>query len=218
MDSAGFVNQDTSACPEEAAAIIMKEKKKCHGNRKLQHFKRKCRARGMTAEEIAGLVQAKQHTISEQASSDRPMTVNRTSQPNKRKRREPVPDMLRTAPKSTSQLSISQERPSKKGKKSTAPTAGQDGDATAPNVNGNVCKPSKYLRMPRKMLLYSLRLQLLHPVKSKTEQEFVLRRLKLLDEQFCLEQIRYLYQIHFEHGAKFHMWSVSTAHALSFHQ
>ena len=35
---------------------IEKTKKKCHGNRKLYHFKRKCRSRGMTEEQITALI------------------------------------------------------------------------------------------------------------------------------------------------------------------
>ena len=35
---------------------IEKTKKKCHGNRKLYHFKRKCRSRGMTEEQITVLI------------------------------------------------------------------------------------------------------------------------------------------------------------------
>ena len=35
---------------------IKTSKKKCHGNRKLYHFKRKCRSRGMTEEQITALI------------------------------------------------------------------------------------------------------------------------------------------------------------------
>jgi DNA-binding transcriptional MerR regulator len=34
-------------------------KKKCHGNRNLYHFKRKCRSRGMTEEQIAALINSR---------------------------------------------------------------------------------------------------------------------------------------------------------------
>ncbi len=58
-------------------------------------------------------------------------------------------------------------------------------------------KPSKYLKMPRRLLLYSIHLQLNYPLKKKKEQRFVLLRLTIVDQQFCLEQIRYLYQTYF---------------------
>ena len=35
---------------------VIKKTKKCHGNKKLHHFKRKCRSRGMTEEEITETV------------------------------------------------------------------------------------------------------------------------------------------------------------------
>ncbi|UJR12871.1 hypothetical protein I4U23_017045 [Adineta vaga] len=50
-------------------SLMKNKKRKCHGNRKLQHFKRKCRARGLSEEQITSLVQTKDHTISEQSLS-----------------------------------------------------------------------------------------------------------------------------------------------------
>jgi hypothetical protein len=49
---------------------MTKRKKKCHGNRKLQHFKRKCRARGLTEEQIATRIQNRNDTISGQLLTD----------------------------------------------------------------------------------------------------------------------------------------------------
>ena len=43
-------------------AVDEKKKKKCHGNRKLQRFKRKCRSRGMTEEQITELIQTRNTT------------------------------------------------------------------------------------------------------------------------------------------------------------
>jgi len=45
---------------------MTKRKKKCHGNRKLQHFKRICRTCGLTEEQITTRIQNRNHTISEQ--------------------------------------------------------------------------------------------------------------------------------------------------------
>ncbi len=45
------------------------KKGKCRGNRKLQHFKRKCRAHGLTEDQIARLIHERDgHQISEQSS------------------------------------------------------------------------------------------------------------------------------------------------------
>ncbi len=70
-------------------------------------------------------------------------------------------------------------------------------------------KPSKYLKMPRRLLLYSLHLQLNCPLNKKKEQRFVLSRLKIVDQQFCLEQTRYLYQTYFDLDLQQEVWPVS---------
>ena len=44
---------------------IEKRKRKCHGNRKLQYFKQKYRACGITGEQIDALIQTRHDTISE---------------------------------------------------------------------------------------------------------------------------------------------------------
>ena len=70
-------------------------------------------------------------------------------------------------------------------------------------------KPSRYLKMPQKLLLHSLRLQLNHRLKKKKEQRFILLRLEILDQQFYLDQIRSLYQTYFDLGLQHQMWPVS---------
>jgi hypothetical protein len=71
---------------------------------------------------------------------------------------------------------------------------------------------SKYLRMPRKLLLHSLHFQLNNHrgLKwKKKERRFILSRLELFDRQFCLDQIRDLYQFYFDQGLKYQIWPVS---------
>ena len=72
-----------------------------------------------------------------------------------------------------------------------------------------IYKLSKYLKMPRKLLLHSLRLQLNQKLKKKKEQRFILERLHLFDKQFYLEQIHYLYQTYFNLGSQYKIWPVS---------
>jgi hypothetical protein len=60
--------------------------------------------------------------------------------------------------------------------------------------NDMLHKPSKYLEMPRRLLLHSLHLQLNRLLKKKKKQRFVLSRLKIVDQQFFLGPIHYLYQ------------------------
>jgi hypothetical protein len=82
-------------------------------------------------------------------------------------------------------------------------------------VNRTFYKPSKYLKMPRKLLVHSLRLQLNYSLKKKKEQNFILSRLKIVDEQFCLDQIRYLYQTYYDLGLQHKVWLVSLKFNLS---
>jgi hypothetical protein len=63
--------------------------------------------------------------------------------------------------------------------------------------------------MPRRLLLQSLHLQLNCPLKKKNEQRFFLSRLKIVDQQFCLEKIRHLYQSYLDLGLQQQMWPVS---------
>jgi hypothetical protein len=64
--------------------------------------------------------------------------------------------------------------------------------------------------MSRKLLLHSLRFQLKHPLKKKKEKRnFILLRLKISDQQFCVDQIRYLYQMYFGLGLQHQTWPVS---------
>ncbi|CAF2105658.1 unnamed protein product [Rotaria magnacalcarata] len=51
---------------EESTGVDNK-KPKCHGNKKLQRFKRKWRTRGLNEEEIVTLINTKGHDISEQS-------------------------------------------------------------------------------------------------------------------------------------------------------
>ena len=66
-----------------------------------------------------------------------------------------------------------------------------------------------------KVLLRSLRLQLNSKLKKTKEQRFILSRLKIFDEQFCLQQIHSLYRTYFDLGSKHQMWPVSLSNAFS---
>jgi hypothetical protein len=63
--------------------------------------------------------------------------------------------------------------------------------------------------MSRRLLLHSLHLQLNCPLKKKKEQRSVLSRLKIVDQQFFLEQICYLYQTYLDLGLQQQVWLVS---------
>jgi hypothetical protein len=85
-----------------------------------------------------------------------------------------------------SELSISQEAVSKKTKRSTVETMFSNTDIGSQmnSKHYTLYQPPKYLKMPRRLLLHSLHLQLSCPLKKKKEQRFVLSRLKIVDQQF----------------------------------
>jgi hypothetical protein len=199
---------------EEQQNIVMKEKK-CHGNRKLQHFKRKCRARGLNEEQSAALIDARHHAISEQLLNDQTAN-NQIKKSTKRKRDRSEQNLINSSIKSLSQLSIT-PAVSKKAKNSTQQTILSIDNYSNHSSQENLTfyKPSKYLKMPRKLLLHSLRLQLNHRLKKKKEQGFMVSRLQIVDQQFCLDQIRHLYQTYFDLGLKSQVWPVSLKFSLS---
>ena len=116
--------------------------------------------------------------------------------------------------KSMSQLSISQQT-SKKIKYSTSKTMSSysSNDNELGHDQYTFYKSSKYLKMPRKLLLNSLRLHLHCPLKKKKEQKFILKRLTIVDQQFCLQQLQYLYRTYYEQGAQYQVWLVSITYS-----
>lgn len=76
------------------------------------------------------------------------------------------------------------------------------------NVSG--FRKSKYVKMPKKLLFYTLRLQLNFPFKKGKERRFILERLKLFDEQYIIKMYLYLYQTWFDEGTRNNYWPVCT--------
>ncbi len=107
---------------QQSESQITERKKKCHGNRKWQHFKRKCRALGLTEEQITTRIENTNHTISEQLLTDRAIP-EQAHESRKRKRDDlSAQKSLDNSMKSISQLSISQAAIQKKMKLFTVET------------------------------------------------------------------------------------------------
>lgn len=89
------------------------EKKKCRGNRKLQHFKRKCRSRGMTEEQITTVIHNRNNNnnISSNDNNQIQKKQKKKNQFNKRKQSQRNHQEETTTIRSISQLSISQQQP-----------------------------------------------------------------------------------------------------------
>jgi len=174
----------TKPMQEVQTIVKKKSKSKCHGNRKLQHFKRKCRARGLNQEDINRLIQQRNHGISEQSSNDNQMDLDvQDKKSNKRKRGidQSQSNLLSSSLKSLSQLSISQDDQTSKKVKYVSNEIILSGTYINTESDKNdliLYKPSKYLRMPRRLLLHSLRLQLNYTLQKKNEQKFILAGLQ----------------------------------------
>lgn len=205
----GMLSSTQILTREQQSELQMKKRKsKCHGNRKLYHFKRKCRARGLNEDEIITLIRQRNHTIYEPVLND-PIVHEQTKQSNKRKRDQANEDLFNNSMKSMSQLSISQEEFKKIKNTTREITSNVKQSNPFDEIEFKLPKFSKYLKMSRRLLINSLHLQLNYPLKKKKEQKFILSRLRLFDEQFCLDQIRYLYQAYFDLGSNSHVWPVS---------
>lgn len=154
----------------------------------LNPTKRKCRRSGMNEQEIRLIIGKRNHTISELSPNDQ-IIREQSKQSNKRKRiQKSTENLLNGSIKSMSQLSVSQEA-LKRMKYSTSLETISSNSTVSSEFNCDEItfyKPSKYLKMPRKLLLYSLRLQLGCPLKKRKEQEFIFTRLTIMDQQFCL--------------------------------
>ncbi|CAM4840320.1 unnamed protein product, partial [Rotaria magnacalcarata] len=182
-----------------------KRRRKCHGNRKVQRFRKKCRARGMKPHNIERKIKKRfgdsrtnQPTsiINSNASIDhRPKTIITLNQNIKKtsikRKREPV--------RSLSQLSISQPEPKKVKKK-------QNIIQTSVSNPDKVYRVASYLKRSPRLLIQALGRQLNHLIKTKSENKFIYSRLKLLDLQFCLNTHQSLWQSYFDLGYEQHQW------------
>ncbi|CAF4742945.1 unnamed protein product, partial [Rotaria magnacalcarata] len=191
----------------EESTDIDNKKPKCHGNKKLQRFKRKWRTRGFNEEEIATLINIRSHDTSEQSLNESMMN-DEIETFNKRKRSSSKQKLSNKSLTSMSQSSISQGvfKKMKNGQIETKSPIDNNSDRLNENDDISFYKPSRYLKMPRKFLLNSLRLQLNCSIKRKKEQRFTLSRLELFDKQFCLHQIHHLYQKYLDFGLQYQIW------------
>ncbi|CAM4976010.1 unnamed protein product [Rotaria socialis] len=182
-----------------------KRRRKCHGNRKVQRFRKKCRARGMKPHNIERKIKKRfgdsrtnQPTsiINNNDSIDhRPKTIITLKQNIKKtsikRKREPV--------RSLSQFSISQPEPKKVKKKQNII------QTSVPNPD-KVYRVAFYLKRSPRLFIQALGRQLNHPLKTKSEHKCIYSRLKLLDLQFCLNIHQSLWQSYFDIGYEQHQW------------
>ncbi|CAF1389852.1 unnamed protein product [Adineta steineri] len=202
-------------------------KKKCHGNRSDQRFRKRCRNQKKSEEEIEQLINqrrnARKTNPTDQAVANRqqmnttvsnisighevPLNENRTTvsttniRSKKRKRDTISKEKTYNVPKSTSTLSVLQPSTKKTKKKNKKRQRRQQRTKKMKNINKNKNnRQSGYLRASCQTLMNALRKHLNHPLKKRNEQKFVCSRLHLFDEEFALDLDRYLWQSYLDIG------------------
>ena len=200
---------------EKKAKKKKKKKSKCHGNTKLHHLKRKWRSQGVTEEKIQALIKKRQLyqsmelcTCDDDVEDHHPHELE--SKTTKRKRDDRSSQLsMADSIRSLSQLSLSQRSRKRQRTTSEESSSMVDNLSDVTTIDLKLEKFSKYLKMPRNLLLRSLQPQLNYRVKRKDEQNYLLQRLQLIDEHFCVDLIRYLYQSYWDLGSSVQMWPVS---------
>jgi superfamily II helicase len=114
--------------PQASVPIQSEKKKKCHGNRKDQRFRKRCRAQGINPRKIERLIKQRKKLLNQNnqkqtttAATAATATTNRNL--NKRKHHISIQNLQvhSTIPKSTSSISVSQQPVTKKMKYTTNP-------------------------------------------------------------------------------------------------
>lgn len=207
--------------PPQPQQQTIKEKqkrlKRCHGNRKIQRFRQKCRAKGMKPPTIAKQVKKRFNAVENQTTQltthdNNEVKNNSIAESNNKRKRDLTTDRV---VRSTSEMSILQQSSVKKQKKTeiTATTNNIAAATTTTSINSahnnNIYRCAPYLKTLSSALLQALRLQLDHTLKKKFEQIFVYKRLQLLDQQFSLELHQSLWQSYMNMGSQYQVWPVS---------
>ncbi|CAF4078673.1 unnamed protein product, partial [Rotaria sordida] len=203
------------------------QQKKCHGNRRNQRFRRKCRAHKMKPSKMEKLIKKrnlihkknqKNNSIRRATNSNIELTIrkNNQSQPittttdlNKRKRDISLQELSKTnttISETTSSVSIVQ--PSSKKMKNLSKTITNpiiNANNSDMNRNTNYRRPM-YLTRSSHILCQILNKTLNYSLKKKDEQQFIYLQLELLDQQYCLERDQELWQSYLDIGIQQHIW------------
>ncbi|CAF1290969.1 unnamed protein product [Rotaria sp. Silwood1] len=189
-----------------------KRRKKCHGNRKLQRFRKKCYKRGLTKEETQHLINEYNHNNPDQnqtnsqkkiqataieqidVSTDLNSNLNgneaTTSKSNKRKQQQRTPSLSQ---RSSSHAIVKRMKRNKSSQITMTPL-----------------KPSYklpiYLKAHPKLLFKNLRILLKHTLKTKCARQFLHCRLQLLDQKCRLELRQNLWQSYLNLGSEKEVW------------
>ncbi|CAF4172536.1 unnamed protein product [Rotaria sordida] len=203
------------------------QQKKCHGNRRNQRFRRKCRAHKMKPSKMEKLIKKrnrihkknqKNNSIRRATNTNIELTIRKNNQPqpittttdlNKRKRDISLQELSKTnitISETTSSVSIVQ--PSSKKMKNLSKTITNpiiNANNSDMNRNTNYRRPM-YLTRSSHILCQILNKTLNYSLKKKDEQQFIYLQLELLDQQYCLEKDQELWQSYLDIGIQQHIW------------
>lgn len=178
-------------------------RRRCHGNRKLRRFRKKCRRRGLNEVEI-------QQLISNHSHLPLPASTSVTNRSNETRRaRNTTSKKRKRMATSASSRSISQRLP-KRHKERHPPVP----DPIV--IESTMAHLPKYMTKASDVLFQMLRTYLKHPLKRKEEQTFIYRRLYLFDRQYRLDHHRNLWQMYHQSGTQYDIWPVSVTLCSSF--
>ncbi|CAF1164425.1 unnamed protein product, partial [Adineta ricciae] len=212
------------------------QKKRSHGNRRDQRFRRKCRQRGMRSAKIEKVLQKLKHVkknkkkksrvenyMEEMVQYDRdssiivPSTILKQSTTtttvtdlNKRKRNMSYQGLnsYSTMPKSASSISILQPLTKKTKQHMTTTVV----PIIVENNNNNnktmnqIYRRPMYLKRSTWMLFQSLSNILNHPLNEQNKQHYIYTRLEILDQKYWLETNVKLWEAFLDIGSREHQW------------
>jgi len=183
-----------------------RRRKKCHGKRKLQRFRKKCYKQGLTKEEIQKLID-EYHRNNEQGNVENMETTT---------------DLNDTVEKSTRSTSSKRKRMtlSSSQRSTSHPLAKRIKRKQSSQISVTPIKPDYklplYLKMHPNLLFRTLRQQLKHPLKKKNERQFIHHRLQILDQQYRLSLHQNLWQSYLTLGSEKQVWPVSSKTSFDF--
>lgn len=176
--------------------------KRCHGNRRLRRFRKKCRRRGMDEEEIQTLMEHWPHR--EPGAMEAVQRHLRTTETRARNKRRASTKRKRMLTSSSSR-SLVQRSPKRRKPPSDEPLL------HAASLVPIHDRPPNYLTKSPAILYQALRLQLQHKLNKKAEQRFLSRRLQLFDRQYRLEMHRQLWHSYRRLGTAYQIWPVCSS-------
>ncbi|CAF1197648.1 unnamed protein product, partial [Rotaria magnacalcarata] len=202
-----------------------RKKKKCHGNRKDQRFRRKCRAKGMKSRKIEKLLLRRRlihHKKKNPTDDTMKNTIKFNNKPGhenvssteinlmrnltKRKRDISVQDIKSNTriSKSTSSISVAQPKLKKLKRRTNLNIA-----MTTTITNNTAYKYYRrpiYLKRSPMILIQMLTNIINYNFKKKEERIFLCRRLDLLDKYYYLQVHQQLWQSYSDIGIQQHRW------------